>query len=36
MSAVALIASILMPDSRIWGYLDGSGHVEDAPMLKAA
>jgi hypothetical protein len=36
MSAIALIASLLMPDTRIWGYLDGTGHVEDAPVLKAA
>ncbi|MFL5197261.1 MAG: MFS transporter, partial [Microvirga sp.] len=32
MSAIALVASLLMPDTRIWGYLDGTGHVEDAPV----
>ncbi|MFL5167707.1 MAG: MFS family transporter [Microvirga sp.] len=32
MGAIALVASLLMPDTRIWGYLDGTGHVEDAPV----
>ena len=32
MSAITLVASLLMPDTRIWGYLDGTGHVEDAPV----
>ena len=36
MCAIALVASILMPDTRERGYLDGTGEVETEPLLKAA
>ena len=36
MCAIALVASIMMPDTRERGYLDGTGEVETEPLLKAA
>jgi MHS family alpha-ketoglutarate permease-like MFS transporter len=36
MSAIALAASLVMPDTRTRGYLDGTGEVEREPLAKAA
>ena len=36
MCAILLVASIMMPDTRERGYLDGTGEVETEPLLKAA